>query len=134
MFCGTEQKRVDGRGRISFSKKLLKELGDNPIILKRGQHLRLYPEVFKQQFKPSRIWELRVDGSNRILIPRDIIKSLFLLGKNVILTGEGNHLAIRPRKKLSYREITIGEAESFSRRGISVVPDGDRKEVRLISE
>jgi len=134
MFCGTEQRRVDGKGRISFSRNTLKELGDRPIILKRGQHLRLYPGGFRERFRPSRIRQLRVDGSNRILIPRDIIKSLSLLGESVILVGEGDYLAIRPRKKFPYRELTIDLAEKFHRRGISVICDGDRKEVRLVPE
>jgi len=95
MFYGTEQKKLDKKGRLSFPKELLKELGNRPIILKRGQHLRLYPGASKEQFRPSQIRELRVDGFNRILIPRDIIKSLSFPGRNVILTGEGDHLAIR---------------------------------------
>jgi len=131
MFSGYVQRSLDYKGRLCLCKSLRKELGRYPVVVKRGKHIKVYPESMKNQFRPSQIFEGRIDEEyRRLILPKAVLNSL-PLGKKIILIGGGDHLEIRPRKRIPYSEIKIKEAKELSRRGIVVVADGDRKEVAI---
>jgi len=127
MFYGKKVKKIDKKGRISFSKKVRETLGDNPLILKRSDRVRIYPEEEIEKFKPSQVFPTKFDKQGRILI----LTKLGFQFLSVFLVGCGDYLEIRPRKKISYHEMTLKEAEELNRRGIAVICDGDKKMVVL---
>lgn len=98
MFYGRENRILDSKGRLSFSRRVIEELGEKPIITKRGDRIRVYPQDAKNKFKPHQIFEARIDKERRLQISR----KLFLWQK-VIVIGNGDCLEIRPRKKNSLR-------------------------------
>ena len=129
MFYGVEKRILDKNGRINLPRKTVEKLGRQPFVIRQDQTLLLYPEERKKDFPSSRVEEVRFDNYGRLCLPKKIVHSLMLMGRKVALSGEGDHIAIRPRRRLSYEELTVQEAEEFARRGISVVPDADRKKV-----
>lgn len=128
-FFGVERRKLDSKGRIKLPSKAVKKLGQAPFVVKRYPDLLLlYPEERKKEFRPSQIEEIRTDGYGRICLP---FKVANIIGRNrkVVITGEGEHLVIRPRRKLSFSELTLREAESLYLQGLAVAANGDKKEV-----
>jgi len=125
MFYGREARKIDEKGRISLSKKIREALGDNPLILKRSGRIRIYPTKEIGKFNPAQILPAKLDKQGRILIPA----KLNFWFSSAFLVGCRDYLEIRPRKKISYHEMTLREAEKLNRRGIAVICDGDKKAV-----
>jgi len=123
MFCGKEIRRFDEKWRISFNRGIRKELGNIPVITRRGKKIRVFPEQKKDEFKPSQIWLGKIDKQGRLLIPKKLLSGFL---KSIILSGERDYLEIQSRKRIPFREITLDETG----RGISILYDGDKKEVR----
>lgn len=98
MFWGTRNRRLDAKKRLSLSRKIRIELGDEPFIVKYRNYLRIYPEKTEKKFKPSGIWKTIIDKQGRILIPTRLLKSIpyGLETNNIILSGEGDYIKIQP--------------------------------------
>lgn len=116
MFYGNTLRKIDRKGRIQFSRKIIEKLGLNPIIIKWGRYLRIYPREREDYFKPSKITECGVNGYNRILIPREFRSSF---EKGVVVIGQRDCLEIRPRHAFfPSKKLKRGELKNLARLGI----------------
>jgi DNA-binding transcriptional regulator/RsmH inhibitor MraZ len=131
MFCGYEKRCLDENGRLYFSTKIRKILGSEAILVKRNKKIFIYPSFYKDHFNPSKFFLGSFDKQGRLKIPANFLKGF---GKWIVIIGKGNYLEIRPRKKISYQEITLRDAKQLYKKGIITVCDGDRMEVILKTE
>lgn len=133
MFYGQQDYSLDNKRRFSLPREIREKLGPKPIILKHGQTLRIYPQGEEKRFDPVRIRRLKIDDHGRILVPGDkvFLKSIYPLGRKITLAGKISFLEIRPKRKVSYDEISTDEAGELSQRGIRVEANGDKGRVVL---
>ncbi len=95
MFHGKEDRMLDEKGRISFNRRVREELGNMPLITKRGKKaLLIFPEQKKDEFKPYQIWIDKVDKQGRLRIPSKLLSGFFNK-KRIILLGKGDHIELR---------------------------------------
>jgi DNA-binding transcriptional regulator/RsmH inhibitor MraZ len=130
MFYGYEKRSLDEKGRLSLPRRIREVLGAEVVLIKRGKKILLYPCENKNYFNSFKFL-CSFDKQGRLKIPANFLKGF---GKWIVIIGKGNYLEIRPRKKISYQEITLRDAEQLYKKGIITVCDGDRMEVILKTE
>jgi DNA-binding transcriptional regulator/RsmH inhibitor MraZ len=129
MFYGWYTKTLDEKGRISFPRSIREALGPEVVIIKKGKKIFLYPYYFKNYFKPSQYFLATFDNQGRLKLPFSLVKDW--IGRWVIVKGKGEYIEIVPRTKINYSEITVKKANYLYQKGISIICDGDNRQVKI---
>lgn len=140
MFYGQWERLIDARGRTFIPARFRKELGKRVAIIQNSTSFLIYSQKKIKEINPGKTWFTKIDRQGRILIPGRFRQHLSEK-QSVILIGRDNHFEVRLKEKreeikvkVPHNRITLGAAQEFSRRGISVETDGDKKEATLISK